>query len=129
VTYQCALDLLTGKPLNEECDEFFYAGIVSASLKSTTYTYEKSKLSPKLLATIDLAEPAVNEIHIAADIFSLTTAGGNSIEMMLDAPKMIKKLGGGKVNVDPSKDAVNAIKAMLRTKMKGDLPERDSMKL
>jgi hypothetical protein len=126
LVYQCALDLMTGERLNESCDEFFYTHVASYSLYCETYTYEKEELVPAFLKHSPRSPESTDEkIRIVgADLFRLVTTGGTSIEIMLNAQKLIERLGGGEVNVDPSKDAVSAIVRMLRDKQEGALPLR-----
>jgi hypothetical protein len=127
VTYQCALDLITGKPLNERSEEFFYTDVVSVALRSDAFTYEVADLDPKILARVPkLADSAVNgRIQVAgAEVFSMSTAGGTSIEVVLNDPVLIEQLGGGRVESVPAGDAVQAVRRMLRDKKAGALPLR-----
>ncbi len=127
VIYQCALDLLSGKPLNERGEEFFYSHVVSVSLHSDAYTYELAEIDPKVLKRAPrLAESAVGgRVQVAgAEAFRLVTAGGNSVEVMLSAPSLIEELGGGQIDVTRADKAVQAVRRMLRDKMAGALPLR-----
>jgi hypothetical protein len=127
MTYQCALDLATGKPLNEQSEEFFYADVVSVSLRSDAFTYNLSEVDSHILARANrLAQSAVNGmIQVAdAELFRLTTAGGTAIEVMLKDPVLIEQLGGGEVATQQADDAVQAIRRVLRDKKKGALPLR-----
>jgi len=127
VVYQCALDLTTGKPLNEESDEFFYNAIANVALRCIAYTYDGTELDPAILQGAPaLAESAVNgKIQIAgADFFRLTTTAGSSVEIMLNEPKLIEQLSGGEMNMAPNDAAVSAIYRLVREKQLGALPVR-----
>jgi hypothetical protein len=127
ITYQCALDLFTGKPLNERCDEFFYTDVVNVSLRSDAFTYDLADLDAKILARAPrVAESAVNgKVQVAsAEFFRLVTAGGTSIEVMLSDPSLIEQLGGGRVDAVRAANAVQAVRLMLRDKKAGALPLR-----
>jgi hypothetical protein len=127
ITYQCALDLITGKPLNERCDEFFYTDVVNVSLRSDSFTYDLADLDAKILARAPkVAESAVNgRVQVAgAELFRLVTAGGTSIEVMLSDPSLIEQLGGGRVDTARGGNAVQAVRLMVRDKKAGALPLR-----
>jgi hypothetical protein len=127
ITYQCALDLVTGKPLNERSDEFFYTDVVSVSLRSDAFTYELADLDARILARAPkVAESAVNgKVQVAgAELFRLVTAGGTSIEIMLSDPTLIKQLGGGTIDTGRASSAVQAVRLMVRDKKAGALPLR-----
>jgi len=129
VTYQAALDLTTGRPLNERGEEFFYNHVVSVSLRTEGYTYDMADLDPKVLARApQVTESAINgKIQVAgAEIFRLTTTGGTSIEVMLNDPALIDQLGGGNVRTAQADNAVQAVRRMLRDKKAGALPLRGS---
>ena len=127
IAYQAALDLMTGKPLNERSEEFFYTDVVSVALRCDVFTYDVSELDPKILSRVPrVMESAVNgRVQVAgAEFFRLSTAGGTSIEVMLNDPVLIEQLGGGKVNTVDADNAVQAVRRMLRDKKAGALPLR-----
>lgn len=129
VTYQCALDLMTGKPLNERSEEFFYTDVVNVALRCDAFTYDVKDLDDKILSRAPkITESAVNgKVQVAgADFFRLSTAGGTSVEVMLNDPDLIEQLGGGKVETAQADNAVQAVRRMLRDKKAGALPVRSS---
>lgn len=129
VTYQCALDLTTGKALNECIDEYFYNDIVSVATKSETFTYGLQELDNRILSRVPkVTESAVNgTVQVnSAQIFSLSTSGGTSVRVVLNDPVLIDGLGGGELPVERADQAVTAVKKMLREKKIGALPLRSA---
>jgi hypothetical protein len=116
--YQCALDLATGNPLNESTDEYFYRDVVSVSTHSKSLTWDSAALGAKALSTGPLkALVKAGKLQFnAAEIFSLTTSGGTSIEVVLRDPTLIEKSGGGSIPTDMADKAVQAVRKMLRDK-------------
>ncbi len=99
--FGCVYDLTTGKPLNEETDEYFYRDVVSVSTKSKSQTVNFQE------ETIQLT---------AAETFELTTSGGTSVSVVLSDPAFVKKLGGSQLWDSRAEKAVKAIRKMLREK-------------
>lgn len=75
VAYQCILDVLTGKPLNEKTTEYFYKDIVSVSTST-----ESEKLDDGT---------QIND----AESFKLYTSGGTSITTVINSQTFVKTLG------------------------------------
>lgn len=105
ISYSCALDISTGKPLNEGTDEYFYRDVVSVSTKTTSDTV------------------TVNDKKIqfdAAETFQLTTSGGTSIEVVLSDAKLIEYMGGGgEIPTTRAERAIQTVRKMLREKKAG----------
>ena len=108
IAYQCCLDLIQEKPINEITDEYFYKDVVSISTKtvSRTYTIAKGKRKGEKVSST------------SAEIVSLTTSGGTSIDTTIRDPKLIE-LWGGKGGELPNTDAeiaIAAVRKVLREK-------------
>ncbi len=101
MTYEGILDLTTGNVLREGTDEYFYQDVVSASTKtqSTSFLFKGQ--------TVQFNE---------AEVFSLTTSGGTSIEVFLRDPKLAQLMGGGNIPTTEAEQAVMTVKKMLREK-------------
>lgn len=118
VAYQCALDLMTGNPLSESTDEYFYRDVVSVSTQTESMTWDKAMLSSADLAKtplVSLMKHGKLQFN-AANIFELTTSGGTSIEVVMDDPTLIESLGGGYIPTERADKAIQAIRKMLREK-------------
>jgi hypothetical protein len=129
VTYQCALDLTTGKPLNECVSEYFYNDVVSVATQSDALTYSLSDLDERLVSKIPkLKDSAVNgQIQVnSAETFILSTSGGTSVRVELNDPVLIRELGGGELPLEWAENAVQAVRKMLREKKAGALPLRSA---
>jgi len=116
VLFQCALDLTTGKALNESVDEYFYKDVVSAATQSRSYTCDLNK---KALLQFPHAKKAMVNGRLqlnSAETFVLTTSGGTSIEVVLSDPMLAESLGGGQIPTQPADQAVQAVRKMLREK-------------
>ena len=127
VAYQCALDMTTGKPLNECVDEYFYNDIVSVATTADTFTYDMTELDQRLLSRVPkVKESAVNgKIQVnAGETFVLSTSGGNSVRVVLNDPVLVQGLGGGELPLQWAEQAVQAVRKMLREKKAGALPLR-----
>ena len=101
--YSTDLDITTGKMLKETTDEYFYKDVVSASTKTDTQKFEWK-----------------GEMHQfnSAEIFTLTTSGGTSVNVFLKDPELASVMGVGKVDISTSgaEQAVQVIRRMLRDK-------------
>ncbi len=105
VSYQCCLDLTTGNYLNEATDEYFYKDVVSVATKTESKSYQSEKFG-----TIQLNE---------AEMFVLTTSGGNFVEIVLKDPKLIEMMGGGDIPTTEAERAIQVVRKMLREKKQG----------
>ena len=108
IAYQCCLDLIQEKPINETTNEYFYKDIVSISTKtvSRTYVIAKGKRKGEQVSSA------------SAEVVSLTTSGGTSIDASMRDPKLIE-LWGGKGGELPNTDAeiaIAAVRKVLREK-------------
>jgi hypothetical protein len=104
LVYRCALNLLTGLPVNEATDEYFYRDVVSVQTASET-------------ANVSLAGTILEGVQCnAAETFKLTTSGGTSVSMVLKDDSLIQKLGGGEIPTTTAERAIQAIRKMLREK-------------
>ncbi|HEX3129660.1 MAG TPA: hypothetical protein VH394_20145 [Thermoanaerobaculia bacterium] len=129
VAYQCALDCMTGKPLNECVSEYFYNDIVAVSTQSEAFTYSISDLDQRLVSRVPkLTESAVNgQIQVNdGETFILSTSGEASVRVELNDPVIIRELGGGDLPLEWAENAVQAVRKMLREKKSGALPMRAS---
>lgn len=118
VAYQCALDLMTGNPLSESTDEYFYRDIVSVSTQTESMTWDKAMLASEGLAKtplVGLIKHGKLQFN-AANMFVLTTSGGTSIEVVLDDPTFIESMGGGSIPSEHADKAIAAVRKMLREK-------------
>jgi hypothetical protein len=126
-SYQCALDLMTGKPLCEGVSEFFYTDIVSVSTQSDTETYRIPDMEKRLLQLAPkLVKNAVNGVLQvnSAETFVLASSGGTKIRVVLNDPVVLGSLGGGNVPKEWAEQAVHAVLKMVREKKVGALPVR-----
>jgi hypothetical protein len=102
LVYQCALDLTTGNPLNENTDEYFYRDVVSVSTVTRSMNVElpgKQTIQAK-----------------AAETFRLTTSGGTSVEVTLSDPDILQAMGGGVIPKTRVEKAIQNVRKMLREK-------------
>jgi hypothetical protein len=103
LVYSCAFDLVTGTPSRENTDEYFYRDVVSVATKTAS---REVKLRSGVVDKVDVAE-----------IFQLTTSGGSSVEVLLTAPALLKRLGArGAISTARAEAAVSAVRKMLREK-------------
>ena len=118
LAYQCALDLTTGNSLSERTDEYFYRDVVSVSTQSKTFTWDRAALSANARSVRQLAPLLIGgKLQFnAAEVFTLTTSGGTSIEVVLRDPKLIESAGGGSIPTDMADKAVQTVRKMLREK-------------
>lgn len=118
IAYQCALDRMTGNPLSESTDEYFYKDVVSVSTQTESLTWDKAMLSSAGLAKTPLAGLMKQDRlqFNAAKIFVLTTSGGTSIKVVLDDPALIKSVGGGSIPTERADRAIQSVRRMLRDK-------------
>jgi len=115
--YQCAFDLTTGNPLNEETDEYFYEDVVSVATRARSLTLEEHHVSGRLLKALEeSAQSFVNgKLQIDdGEEFVLSTSGGTSVRILLRAPILIQAAGGGEIPTGPTDRAVQVIRKMLR---------------
>ncbi|HYK91114.1 MAG TPA: hypothetical protein VE398_20245 [Acidobacteriota bacterium] len=114
--YQCALDLMTGNPLSESTDEYFYKDVVSVSTQSETLTLggiDSAVLSKGPLGALMVAgKLQLNE----AETFTLTTSGATKISVVLRDTRLIQRAGGGTIPTDIADKAVATVRKMLREK-------------
>lgn len=104
VTYNSALDLMTGNSLNETTDEYFYKDVVSVSTETSSATF----VDPK-------NKNSVQQLH-TAEFFKLTTSGGTSIKVFIKDPKLIEMMGNSALPGTDAEKAVQSIRKMLREK-------------
>ncbi len=104
VTYNSALDLMTGNSLNETTDEYFYKDVVSVSTETSSATF----IDPK-------NKNSVQQLH-TAEFFKLTTSGGTSIKVFIKDPKLIAMMGNSALPGTDAEKAVQSIRKMLREK-------------
>ncbi len=101
LAYKCVFDFMTGNPLNESTDEYFYKDVVSVSTKTESKTV--------MFRNVQLQMNA-------AESFALTTSGGTSISVMLKDPTLIQRMGGGVISTTLAEEATLAIRTILREK-------------
>jgi hypothetical protein len=99
VGYTCVLDRLTGKLHAESTEEFFYRDIVAVAMKR-----ESKKVS------LDGKDVQLN----AADTFTVTTSGGNSLAVFLADPDLTKQMGGGRIPTDRIERAIEVVRNVVR---------------
>jgi hypothetical protein len=119
VLYQCALDLMTGKPLNECVDEYFYQDVVSVSTESQSLTLAAAELDQTVMARWPGIRGAMVDGRLQlnrAETFVLTTSGATSVRVVLRDPILIASLGSGTLATEPADPAVQAVRQMLRDK-------------
>jgi hypothetical protein len=104
VTYNSAIDLMTGNSLNETTDEYFYKDVVSVSTETSSATF----IDPK-------NKNSVQQLH-TAEFFKLTTSGGTSIKVFIKDPKLIEMMGNSALPGTDAEKAVQSIRKMLREK-------------
>lgn len=98
--YTCVLDSITGNPLNESTDEYFYRDVVSVSTKTKSLN-------------VDIKGQGALQLN-SAETFELTTSGGTSIEVVLRAPNLTEMMGGGDVPTTKAEKAIQTVRKMLR---------------
>lgn len=104
LVYRCALDLITGNPVNEATDEYFYRDVVSVQTSSET-------------VSVSLPGTSLDGLQCnAAESFKLTTSGGTSVSMALRDPSLVQKMGGGEIPTTTAERAIQSIRKMLREK-------------
>jgi hypothetical protein len=103
LVYRCALDLISGNPVNESTDEYFYRDVVSVQTASDSVSVNIPGLGPAFQLT-------------GAESFRLTTSGGTSVSMVLRDPSLIQKMGGGEIPTTTAERAIQTIRKMLREK-------------
>ena len=107
LVYRCALDLISGNPVNEATDEYFYRDVVSVQTASET-------------VSVSLPGTEFQGLQCnAAETFKLTTSGGTSVSMALRDPSLIQKMGGGEIPTTTAERAIQTIRKMLREKKGG----------
>ncbi len=118
VSYQCAYDLLTGKPIRESTYEYFYQDVVSVSTRCKSLTWDKAMLDVHGLSASRLKRLLVEgELRFAAaETFVLMTSGGCSVEMVLKDPGLIECAGGGVIPTDDAEETVISVRKLLREK-------------
>lgn len=123
-SYQCCLDLLTRKYLNESTDEFFYQDIVSVA--TNTETIEKTDLSKLDKKIKDMVSSKFSlNIKLWLDLltqtndvqkFKLTSSGGNSISINLSNSFIEKKYGNTNRSQDMAERVIQVIRKLVRDK-------------
>ena len=118
--YQCALDRLTGNALAEGTDEFFYRDVVSVTTKTEDLAIDKDRLPHKARKLLG-KQIRGGKLQIPeTQRFLLTTSGGTSIEVIIEATfdKLDRIImgSGGDVDVDVADEAIAAMRQMLREK-------------
>jgi hypothetical protein len=104
LVYSCALDLITGNPVNEATEEYFYRDVVSVQTKSES-------------VTVNLPGSEFNGMQLNdAEIFSMSTSGGTGPTVVLRQASLIQKLGGGEIPTTIAERAIQTIRKMLREK-------------
>ena len=118
VGYQCALDLLTGHPLNEGSDEYFYKDVVSVTTKTESVTIHLTKGDVKTFKKASLDKLVENDmLHFKmAEKFVLTTSGGTALQVVLRDPNLAELVGGGTLPTDRADAAIRSVRKMLREK-------------
>jgi hypothetical protein len=118
VAYQCALDLMTGNPLSESTEEYFYRDVVSVSTQAESKSWDKSMLSESGLKRTPLSSMVRGgKLQFnAAETFVLTTSGGTSLEVVLRDPTLIEAAGGGYIPTELADKAIKSVRRMLREK-------------
>jgi hypothetical protein len=124
VAYQCAFDLITGNPLNESTDEYFYQDVVSVSTQSESKSLYLDRSSKRQLKNSPLAKIIKDDAiqFNAAETFVLTTSGGTKVEVVLSDPQLIEAVGGGKIPVHLADKAITSVRRMLREKKAAHAP-------
>lgn len=117
--YQCALDLTTGKALNESTDEYFYRDVVSIATETDSPTAEKKSFIQKIRGVFRLATSALESGKLQrehGEKLALATAGGSSVEIFLRPETILQATGEPANRGRTIEDAVRAIRKMLREK-------------
>jgi len=104
VAYSCVLDLLTGKPHRESTDEFFYRDIVAVQTKKEAKKMEVDGVP------LDMK---------AAETFSITTSGGNTLSVFLTDPTLVAKMGGGEISTARAEQALAVVRSVVRENKSG----------
>jgi hypothetical protein len=115
LAYTCVLDLFTGKTLNESTSEYFYKDVVSVQTQTISHSWSKAELPPAIRSR--LGKESTLQLN-SSESFVLTTAGGTTLQVMLDDAGLVKrlKLGDGKLPKTTSEKAIQTIRKMLREK-------------
>jgi hypothetical protein len=106
LVYTCALDLISGNPVNEATDEYFYRDVVSVQTFSDTINVSLPGMG-KEFQNLQLN---------AVETFRLTTSGGTHVDVTLRDPNLIAKMGGGEIPTTVAERAIQTIRKMLREK-------------
>ncbi len=119
VLYQCALDLMTGRPLNECVDEYFYRDVVSVSTESQSFAMTAEELDRDVMNRWPGIKAAMVDGRLQlnrAEVFALTTSGATSVRVVLRAPILIESLGSTTLATEPADPAIQAVRQMVREK-------------
>lgn len=119
VAYQCALDLMTGNPLSESTDEYFYQDVVAVSTQSDSVSFDEAMLTRQARRFLKgMIENGKLQLK-AAETFVLTTSGGTSLRVVLDDPQLAEMAGGGRIPKTRAEKAIGKVRTMLRAKKGG----------
>lgn len=119
VTYQTCFDFTTGSALNTGTKRFFYDDVVSAETQATNLSISTKEISGELRKNFPQIDQHITndvlQLH-QAEMFSLTTRGGNSIQVVLNEPDYLGKVGSSDFTDRLTDQAINAVNQMLVSK-------------
>lgn len=117
VSYGCALDTLTGNPVNEQTDEYFYRDVVSVQTQTTTLTWDKSEVSTIRNTLLKEMVQKEGKLQLnASETFELTTSGGTSVKVFLRNHLVETAAGKGRIDTSRAEKAIQVVRKMLRDK-------------
>lgn len=117
--YQCALDLVTGNPVNVGCSKFYYTDIVSIKTESDTRSIQQGELNNKAFNYMpNLKNNMVNGVLQInrSEQFVLTTSGGTSVKIQLPDYSILNYGLEGRLNDSRSDQAIASVEAMVDSK-------------
>jgi hypothetical protein len=112
VIYDCAFCLITGKVLHERTEEYFYKDVVCVSSKTEELftTIEIPKFG-------DWSSPNREYVKIQVgkgEYLTITTTAGDSFSMLVRAPDLAQRIGGGYFPTARTEKAIQTLRKVLR---------------
>lgn len=118
ITYQCAIDLITGNSLNVRVKRYFYKDVVSAETETKDYTYDEKNISKKFYDLNPEARRYIvnGKLQLnGSETFRLTTTAGTAVEIALNIPQFLD-FRNSDIADRLADQAISAINKMLLSK-------------
>ncbi len=129
-TYQATWDLLTGKALNENTDEYFYRDITSVSMKAESTQLQKSdverikddseitkKIKEELLKRIKKLPNTFDKLVISGQqMMVMSTAGGDKTSVFLKNDEIAEIAGFKTRDIGEMEKGIQNLRKLIREK-------------